>query len=96
MGQTVKDNVVEVTGCLLKQYVRYLRCLYLIQIKLTLSGTNICVHETATTSYVKKISVMNFHTLEVLLYLQPHKKISRSLVGLCFTLFVTAAMLSQI
>ena len=74
-----KNNVVEVIGCLLKQYVRYLRCLYLIQIKLTLSRTNICVDETAITSYVNKISILLFHTFEDLLCLPPQKKISRSL-----------------
>ena len=91
-----KNNVVEVTGCLLKQYVRYLRCLYLIQIKLTLSRTNICVDETAITSYVKKYQYCSSTLLRI--YFVCHHK--RKLVGVCpglgFTVFVTAVMLSQI
>ena len=58
-----KNNVVEVTGCLLKQYFRYLRRLYVTQVTLTLSGTNICVDATAVTSYGKKIKILHFHSL---------------------------------
>jgi len=57
-----KNNVVEVTVCLLKQYLRYLRPLYVMYVTLTLCGTSICVDETAETSYKKKISILHFHS----------------------------------
>jgi len=58
-----KNNVVEVTGRLLKKYLRYLRRLYWMQVNLTVSKTKICVHEISYTSYVNKISILHFHNL---------------------------------
>jgi hypothetical protein len=54
-GKQPKDNVIDVTGGLLKQYLQYLPRLYVMQVTLTLSGTAICVNKTAVTSYGKKI-----------------------------------------
>jgi hypothetical protein len=58
-----RNNVVEVTGCLLKQYRRQLRPPYVMQVTLTLCRTSICVDKTAVTSHGKKISILHLHSL---------------------------------
>ena len=73
-----------------------MRRLYLMQVTLTMSKTNICVDERTVTSYVKNISILKFHTLGGFTLFSITKKIVVFCAGLCFTDFVPAVMVGHI
>jgi len=55
------------------------------------------LHKTAKIFYVNKISIMHFHNLRRFTLFAPTKqKLVGVCVGLCFTVFVPAVMLSQL
>ena len=57
-----RNIIGEITGCLLNKYLRYLRLFYLMQINLTSSGTKVCLDARAIIFYVRKISILHFHS----------------------------------
>ena len=58
-----KNKVFEISGCLLKQYNRYLLRLYLMQVTLTMSETYSFVDAKAVTTYRKKKTILHFQSL---------------------------------
>jgi len=68
-----------------------------MEVSLTMSKTNISVHETAIISYVKKISILYFHPIgDFTLFATIIENYFEFVARLCFTVFVPAVMLGQI